>query len=405
MLKSLLAQLAGRRRAPTDSREARYASSSLATDRSSKVMASSERPVAAGEPFDLPAGRIDPPKALTDHFASAGAVTLLLPTVAHRIEFLRSTLDFLAVAMKGVRVVISDHTDAGGDQGAVARLASRYSALEIQVERHAPSLHFLQRLCACARATSTPFVAVHADDDFMLPSAVDDATAFLGRYPDYVACQGRTFFLKLRRPRSCAPKINRSMTRAEEDTTSRIASQCTNFTPTLYALTRREAFLEANEAALSYTSNVVFWQYLSSCNLLAKGKLRVLDSLYYLRLDNPDGWRASLIRQGDKTHWPHLIVSPEFSWELANFKRGLSSALGYACVEGVDAVVDDCCLALVRRAFNPVWEHENAELELLARVSDPRSPEHEFVRYCGCLSLAALTRIHGEVTADASVAP
>lgn len=344
--------------------------------------------------MELPTDAVEPPTVLRQGLTSAGAVTLLLPTVAHRKEFLRSTLDFLSVTMRGVQIVVSDHTE-DGNQDAVSKIVGNYKQLDIVVEHHPASMHFLERLVACARVAKTPYVVVHADDDFMLPAAIDESVAFLDRNPDFVGCQGRTFFLKLRAPRSCAPKINRSMTRAEKDAVSRIANQCANFTPTLYALTRREAFIEVNHAALSHTTNVVFWQYLSSCLLLAKGKLRVLDSLYYLRLDNPDGWRATLIREGDKTHWPHLLVAPEFSRELAKLKTGLSTALAGAGAKDIDRIVDDCCLALIRRAFNTVWQHENAELDLLARSSQTDSTENQIIRYCGSLSLAALTRIHG----------
>jgi glycosyltransferase domain-containing protein len=320
-------------------------------------------------------------------------VTLLLPTVAHRVEFLRSTLQHLDVAMPGVRIVVSDHTEDGDKEG-VRRAVSQHQGLKATVVHHPGSMHFLQRLIACARAAETPYVVVHADDDFMLPGALDEAIAFLEQHPDHVCCQGRTFFLKLRAPRSCAPKLNHSMTRNEGDAGSRIASQCSNYTPTLYALSRREAFIEANESALSYTSNVVFWQYLSSCLLLAQGKSHVLDSLYYLRLDNPDGWRASLIRSGDKTHWPHLVVAPEFSDVMTGFRQGIKQALSQAGVDETDRVADECGIALVRRAFNPVWPYDNAELDLLTRASAHDSDEYQLVRYCGSLSLAALNRHH-----------
>ena len=394
MLKSLLSQLAGRGRGPRVSSAVATAGIPMAPagTQSTASVSRATTPVATGAAFEVPIA-IDAPAALSHRWARADAVTLLLPTVAHRIEFLRSTLDFFDVAMQGVRIVISDHTE-DGDREVVSRLVADYPNLATRVERHPGSMHFLERLCACARVATTPYVVVHADDDFMLPAAVDEAVTFLDRSPDHVACQGRTFFLKLRAPQSCAVKVNRSMTRAETDVVSRVVAQCTNFTPTLYTVTRREAFIAANEAALNFTTNVVFWQYLSACLLAARGKLRVLDCLHYLRLDNPDGWRASLIRQGDRTHWPHLIVAPEFSNELAGFKAGLSAALASAGAQNVGLLVDDCCLALIRRAFNNVWQHENAELDLLARASQPGSPEHELARYCASLSLAALTRIH-----------
>lgn len=394
MLKSLLIQLANRGRRSDRSELPGVTRPGLPRGQNAVDVADAPMAVAVGEPMELPLGAVEPPAALQRRFVAARDVTLLLPTVAHRAEFLRSTLEYLSVAMKGAQIVISDHT-ADADNDTVTRLASQFTQLDIVVERHPASLHFLERLTACARVARSSYVVVHADDDFMLPGAIDESVNFLDRHPDFVGCQGRTFFLKLRPPRSCAPKINRTMSRAEGDVASRITNQCAHFTPTLYALTRRDAFIESNDATLSYTRNVVFWQYLSSCLLLARGKLRVLDSLYYLRLDNPDGWRATLIREGDRTHWPHLVVAAEFSQELAGLKAGLDAALAAAGTTDIDRIVDDCCLALIRRAFNPVWQHESAEVNLLSRASHAGTHENEMVRYCGSLSLAALTRLHG----------
>lgn len=394
MLKSLLSQLAKRGRPSPRSDLPGVAPHALPFGRDAVEIADAPAAATVAEPMQLPLGAVEPPAALQRRFVSSRDVTLLLPTVAHRAEFLRSALDFMSVAMKGAQIVISDHTE-DADNDTVARLASQFAQLDIVVERHPASLHFLERLTACARLARSPYVVVHADDDFMLPGAIDESVSFLDRHPDFVGCQGRTFFLKLRPPRSCAPKIHGATARAEGDAVSRIASQCTQFTPTLYAVTRRNAFIEANDATLRHTKNVVFWQYLSSCQLLTLGKSHVLDSLYYLRLDNPDGWRATLIREGDRSHWPHLVVAKEFSKELAAFKGGLAAALGAADSKDVARVVDDCSLSLIRRAFNPVWQHETAELDLLARASVTGSTENLIIRYCGRLSLAALTRLHG----------
>lgn len=380
MLKLLLNQLTGRPRRPAVATPSRAPAGTLS----------------AGPPIELPTQPPEAPASLRRGLGAREDVTLLLPTVAHRVELLRSTLEFLALAMPGVQVVVSDHTE-DGDREAVSALVARYRALRARVLRHPSSWHFLERLCACAETATTPYVVVHADDDFMLPAALDEAAAFLRANPGHVGCQGRTFFYKLHAPGICVPKVNRTMSRVEADAAQRIAGQCTNFTPTLYALTRRDAFVRANRAALDFTTNVVFWQYLSSCLLLGEGKVAALDSLYYLRLDNPAGWRATLVREGDRTHWPHLVVAPEFSAELAKFKEGLVAALRTARRADTDELVDKCCLALVRRAFNPVWEHESAELELLARASQAGSDEHELIRCCAMLSREALRRMQIEL--------
>jgi glycosyltransferase domain-containing protein len=395
MLRTLLTQLL-RRAPPTPALAPTPPSPSITAPRATEA----PRPavsvaVALDGPMVLPLERVEPPASLRQGLTATAQVTLLLPTVASREQFLRSTLAHLDVAMPGVDIVVSDHTEHG-DQEAVKKVVGEYPRLRARIIHHPASMHFLHRLSDCARAAPTPFVVVHADDDYMLPASLDESITFLQNRPDHVCCQGRTFFLKLRAPRFCSPKVHGATSRREDAGAERIVNQCSNFSPTLYAVTRREAFIEANEAALRYTSNVVFWQYLSSCLLLAKGKSHVLDSLYYLRLDNPDGWRATLIRSGDRTHWPHLVVAPEFSQELTRFKAGLSAALVATGATDVQITVDDCCLALIRRAFNSAWQKEDAEVDLLLRATTTGSTENQIIRYSGSLALAALTRIHAK---------
>lgn len=382
MLKSMLAQLIGKRQEDGLNRASPL-----------KPSPEAQRP-GPKQPMQLPVGAVEPPPSLLDRTPALNAVTLLVPTVARRAEFLRSTLDHFQACLRGAPIIVSDHSEAT-EWAAIAQLVAAYPDLDIRLEHHAPTLHFLERLNACAEVATTQYVVVHADDDFMLPAALADCVQFLELNGDYVGCQGRTFFLKLRQPRSCAPKVNRCTSRDEPDAVERVVAQCSDFTPTLYAVTRRDGFVYANTMALRHTRNVIFWQYLSSCFLLTLGKLRTLDGLYYLRLDNPDGWRATLVRQGDRSHWPHLVVAPEFSQELALFKAGLAEALVGRVGGDVGSLVDDCCLALIRRVFDKNWIHDDAEVKLLAIASDEGTVEYQTVRYCGSLSLAALTRIHG----------
>jgi glycosyltransferase domain-containing protein len=355
------------------------------------VAAKSSAPAGSMKPaIELPTAPVGPPEEWVRSDWGLRNVTLLLPSVSTRASYLKFSLEHLRGCKVHVPILLSDHSEPE-QRGVIEQLVGQFPELDVRILHHTRSLHFLERLNECAGAAETDYVVVHADDDFMLPDALSQCVQFLELHPDHVACQGRTFFLSVELPNIGRPSPHRSMSRQESTVEDRIGNHCRNFTATLYAVTRRDAFIRANESALSHTDNVIFWQYLSSCLLLAAGKLRTLDVLYYLRLNNPKGWRASLVRNADPTHWPYLVVAPHFSKELERFKSGLSAALAAMPSMEREALIDDCCLGLVRRAFSGTQAIEAAEVEMAKQLQSPMTIEHAIVRYCGSLSLAALT--------------
>ena len=323
------------------------------------------------------------------HAVPLADVTVVIPTVAHRAHHMRAALQHLSDCALSAQIVVSDHSESN-QLGVIAELVKSFPTLNIRILQHDPSLHFLERLSDCAERSSTPYVVVHADDDFMMPDALHECEEFLNQNPDFVACQGRIFFFRLERPRKSTPSPQRLLSRIESTAADRLAAHCANFTPTLYALTRREAFAKANRQALRYTDNVIFWQYLSSCNLVSLGKLGILDWLYYLRLDNPNGWRATLVREGDPTHWPYLIAAPDFSSELGRFKQGLA-----ACMDQIaerDRVIDKACIGLIQRAFSKGTVHEAAEFALQTQLLEEGNRATAILRYASALCCTRLGR-------------
>lgn len=324
----------------------------------------------------------------------ARALTIIIPSVASRAAFVRSALNHLRDCGITARVIISDHSPPA-DRSAISDVVAACPDRDIALLHHEPSLHFLERLSACAKAANTPYVVVHADDDFMLPQAIARCVAFLDANADHVACQGRSVFMRVTSDRKFTTGSQRCLSRSESTAKERVAAHCDNFTPMLYAVTRREAFIEANSSTLKFTNNVIFWQYLSSCLMLKHGRLRTLDDLYYVRLDNPGGWRATLVKTRDRSHWPYLLVAPDYSAELSKFKAGLCDVLLAGTDSEAEALADDCCLGLLRRVFGQPQQHDRAELDMLDRTRQPGTLEYRALSSCMDRSVDALTAIEG----------
>jgi glycosyltransferase domain-containing protein len=310
-------------------------------------------------------------------------LTIIVPILPGRSAFLKTLLRHLSESRIGCPIMMTVNSDEPRVEEIEAAVAA-YPGLQIRVLYHPMEVHFVDRLNHCARQATTEYVFVHSDDDFVVAGALADCVEFLNANRDHVACQGRSFFFKIHDGTNFAPAPQRFMSREEAGPIDRVLAHCRQYTNTFHAVTRREAFVIANERTMAHTRQVIFWQYLASCWLLALGKLKVLDRLYYLRLDNPSGERAQLVRRADRSHWPYLVVAPDFSSEQDKFKAGLMAALsGQSANDALSDIVDECCLGLIRRAFGAPLTFDKSEVAMHARFFDAGTFEAAMARYCG----------------------
>lgn len=327
-------------------------------------------------------------------------LTIIVPILPGRGTFLETLLHHLSESRIGCQIIMTINSDAKAEPE-VERLVAAHPGLTVSLLYHPMAVHFVDRLTACARQATTKYVFVHSDDDFVMAGALADCVDFLNEHDDHVACEGRSFFFAIKSGGNFAPQPQRFMSRDEASCVDRVLQHCRLYTNTFHAVTRREAFIASNDETMARTRQVIFWQYLASCWLISLGKLKVLDRLFYLRLDNPRGERASLMKRADRSHWPYLVVAPDFSMEQERFKSGLIDALrGQASPEQLADVADECCLGLVRRAFGAPLKFDPAELEMNARFADAASYESQIGRYCSPRTLKCL-----QSTAAPSAAP
>jgi glycosyltransferase domain-containing protein len=345
-------------------------------------------PEAAGPESPLPVAV--PEVDWKDRFASPpiSELTILVPFLPTRLGFLDVMLEHLDVAGTRVPIIMSVSHD-GNEHAQTQAVVDRHPAQRITLLFHPSTMNFFERLLELARHATSNYVFVHSDDDFVVPPTLASSVRFLDENADYSGCQGRLAFY---RPKgsSAVASAQTGATVDDESPAKRIARHCVDFTTTFHAVMRRSSFIEAHELTLRHTDNVIFLQYLSSCALLALGKFKSLDEIYYLRLDNPNGERASLIRGRDKTHWPYLILAENFSSELHKFRTGLSRAIE-SQGEVIDEVaLDDCCLALVRRAFGIMRQGPAPQYKSVQNLALAGTPEHALLQHCAALSRRAM---------------
>jgi glycosyltransferase domain-containing protein len=242
-------------------------------------------------------------------------ITLIMPTVHHRAALLDRTLTFLSACACPAPIIVSDHS-APDRLGEIAAVANRYGNLGIRVLQHDPGLHFLRRLVECAGAADTPYVHLHADDDFLVPNAVGPLIQAM-EDPDCVAVMGINVHLGKTATVGARGGIE------QPDAFSRLIAQLEAYSSVLYALRRRDEFIASLSFAAERCPDVQFWQYLESCVAALRGNIRVIDELHYVRSVHGQKWSATLVREQSRDHFPYLILAPEFQPRFAAFRAAL----------------------------------------------------------------------------------
>ena len=319
----------------------------------------------------------------------ASAVTLIIPTVERRAILFARTLRYLSEIRYEGEIIVSDHS-LSRDADSIADIAGQHGDLRLRLLKHPPEAHFLERLVLCAVQTQSDYVHLHADDDFIIKPTLDRLLKDMEASPRLVAAMGMNINLSLEDRQFHA--IRKSAV-TYEGPFQRLIAQLENYSSVLYALRRRDEFIET----LSYTQprcpDVQFWQYLESCVAAIKGTILVTDDLHYVRSIHDNKWSTTLLRAKSRDHFPYLIFSDQFHPRLIAFR----AALVAACAENdSDVVVDDVMLdaAIIHLVFRglsimglpqrqtPKIKISHEEI-LAAKLRDPSNPVGaELIRIC-----------------------
>jgi glycosyltransferase domain-containing protein len=271
-------------------------------------------------------------------------LTLIMPTVHHRARLFERTLKYLSDCECPAPIVVSDHS-VPEMLHVVEGVIRSYGNLDIKLLRHAPDLHFLERLSACAGAAQTPYVHLHADDDFLVPTVAGSLIRVLDEAPDCVAVMGINVHLG----KSASVGGRGGIDQA--DPFQRLIAQLESYSSVLYAMRRREEFISSLTFAAKRCPDVQFWQYLESCAAAIRGRISVIDELHYVRSVHARKWSATLVLEKSRDHFPYLILTPEFQPRFAAFRAALVEACGDAGVAVDNDALDSALVHLLNHGI------------------------------------------------------
>lgn len=311
------------------------------------------------------------------------AFSIVIPTF-QGAAFLRRALDYLKQEGHEGRIVISD-SSTGTHKDFAKSCPGIYPELLIDVFDYDESVSFTSKLIDTLQRISSRNVLLHANDDFMVPAAVEHCVCFLEENNDFSSARGRipTIYLE-RRPSpedqngvQVSIATNPMRAYVEEDPVRRVIAHLDHYSSTFYSVHRRKDII----TALSYThanaENVIFFQYLSSCILTFLGRIWCSDELFYVRQNHAQSWSATLMKSSYE-HWPLLITSKDFSRYYGEFKKALLHFMKSASnnLQDTERRIDEAAISLFRRSFCGFEVDHLEEKKFIDRINDPKSREN-----------------------------
>lgn len=274
-------------------------------------------------------------------------VTLIVPTVHRRAALFARALRYLSSGGFQCPIVVSDHSPSE-HVGVIADIAQQYGNLDLRLLQHPPDIHFLTRLTLCAKAAETPYVHLHADDDFVVRATLALLIQEMEARPDRSAAMGiNVHIIFATRDVMMIPKAAIELVKPF----NRLLAQLETYSSVLYALRRRDEFIASLSFAVERCPDVQFWQYLESCMSALAGPIAVIEQLHYVREDHSGKWSSTLVRERSSDHFPYLILSPELHPRVAAFRAALIAACEAKGITADASKLDGGLIHLLFRAF------------------------------------------------------
>jgi glycosyltransferase domain-containing protein len=249
----------------------------------------------------------------------AAHVSLIIPTVHDRAYLFTQTLDYLSGRSYAGPIIVSDHSPSDC-RHVIEGVIRKYCALNTTLLHHNPEEHFLTRLSDCASTANTPYVHLHADDDFLMIPILEQLFEMLEKTPSCSAAMGINIHLKFE---TTSVNLLHKSGICYESPFERLIAQLENYSSVLYALRRREEFIESVNFSRDRCPDVQFWQYLESCMAALHGTIGFIPELHYVRRLHDRKWSAQLVESESPDHFPYLLMSSSFHDRLASFVSAL----------------------------------------------------------------------------------
>lgn len=197
--------------------------------------------------------------------------------------------------------------------------------------------HAMRKFADAIRRADTEYVMVADNDDFISPSFMVEAAAFLDGAPDYCAVNGRHLRFSLH-PDSRLGETQAVMgdmynlswnmpadAYADQDAVTRVGAILRAPSPCWYNVTRREVLAHSFDiAGRAAYRNFEVLEYIQDCMIAGSGRIKILPSLFYIRQEGTSlnkGWAKPFMERVFLNDW-----MGDFAQVIAHVAKGTGLA-------------------------------------------------------------------------------
>jgi len=248
-------------------------------------------------------------------------ITLLLPTMNRSDFLIRQLRYYEEIGFEGC-ICIGDSSSSEHVERTQRVIETLRGKLNIVYQEY-PGINDAVCLKRLLDLVSTPYAAFVADDDFLVPSALNQCTKFLGEHPDYAAAHGMGIVITLDSGELYGQIVQcghyRQPVIEAESASQRLGDHLDHYSVTLFSVHRIESWRAMYRDVHLLRDKTFRSELLPCCKSVILGKSKKLDCLYVVRQDHEQRYLLP-----DMYDW---ITNPEWYFSYLVFRDGLAEAL------------------------------------------------------------------------------
>jgi len=219
--------------------------------------------------------------------------TVVIPTY-NRPAYLKRILSYYHRYGSNLPILIADSSTDENKKLNRETIASFHDSCFSYIDKYHPSTNPLHKILDALQQVSTEYCVLCADDDFVTPSGIHEAAAFLDINPDFTIAHGYYLGFQLEIGPGSEPQFcwnqrypYQSIIHLEpKDRLSYYLSNC--FVPTIYAVCRTSFKKMIFAEVIRSTSDYRFAELLHESLVFIYGKMKCLEILYAARDNSSD---------------------------------------------------------------------------------------------------------------------
>lgn len=250
------------------------------------------------------------------------AVTIIVPT-KNRSDFVERLVKYYESVRYPYSLIIADSSEPGHFEKTGKLIATLKNKLEL-VHLNCVGLNVQRAVFHSEPSVNTPYFAIVADDDFLIPNAVQKAASFLENHPEYSAANGKALLIGVGGDHTfgpvslCSPYL---LCTVEQETAAQRLRDYFLPSPRLvvFSVQRTANLKKVWFPFEGDKQGGIFDELVPSSILVMLGKVKTIDHLYLVREGHP--------RQYTQVRLYPWLTSPQWQPSLTFLKQQCVSML------------------------------------------------------------------------------